>query len=264
MSGHKFGGLKRLTRIALAGYFGLVALSTANADFIEPIDEIAEMLIQAQQSDAAAIGTAFGPDAATTLVFSTNIDLAGKAFTYSLASGSTYLGSSATLDGSGSFDSISGSWNWPSHGSFSGNSFDSTGSMTITGDPVGDGPVNFDVGPIGPFSLHYHEVYTEGPLTTGSLGDGSLTIFGLPVVTFHTVDRFNINTGKMEYTQFSVGFAVDGVGVTPTHGGDGTFTMHIRPVPEPSTFALLGMSGLGIAGYGWRRRRITSSCNQSV
>jgi hypothetical protein len=31
--------------------------------------------------------------------------------------------------------------------------------------------------------------------------------------------------------------------------------LNVSPTPEPSTFALAGLGGLGLIGYGWRRRR---------
>jgi hypothetical protein len=37
------------------------------------------------------------------------------------------------------------------------------------------------------------------------------------------------------------------------------FSPAVAPTPEPSTFALAGLGGLGLALYGWRRRRGTSA-----
>jgi hypothetical protein len=38
------------------------------------------------------------------------------------------------------------------------------------------------------------------------------------------------------------------------HGGDKRAVL-LNPVPEPSTFALLGMSMFGLLCYAWRRRK---------
>jgi len=49
-----------------------------------------------------------------------------------------------------------------------------------------------------------------------------------------------------------------GIGNGPISGpGDftGTVTLNISAVPEPSTFTNMGLGLLGMAGYGWRRRR---------
>jgi len=41
----------------------------------------------------------------------------------------------------------------------------------------------------------------------------------------------------------------------PNAGGADAFLVKFSPVPEPSTFALLGTGGIVLAGWAWRRRR---------
>jgi hypothetical protein len=38
----------------------------------------------------------------------------------------------------------------------------------------------------------------------------------------------------------------------------GTFTTAVTPIPEPGSLVLLGLGGLGLVGYGWRRRKQTN------
>jgi hypothetical protein len=44
-----------------------------------------------------------------------------------------------------------------------------------------------------------------------------------------------------------------------TKAGGGTFDYNITYVPEPSTFALLGVCAIGLAAAAWRRRRRTAN-----
>ena len=48
-----------------------------------------------------------------------------------------------------------------------------------------------------------------------------------------------------------------GYGVNPTGQ---THAFRLDPVPEPSTFALLGVGAIGLLGYAWRRRKRADRC----
>jgi hypothetical protein len=52
---------------------------------------------------------------------------------------------------------------------------------------------------------------------------------------------------------FAVGFGTDG---GPNNDATG-ISAQLSAVPEPSTLALASLGGLGVLGYGWRRRRRT-------
>ena len=50
-------------------------------------------------------------------------------------------------------------------------------------------------------------------------------------------------------------FTPSGTRSTFNSSGYGPCGLAFAPTPEPSTFALLGASALGLLGYAWRRRR---------
>ena len=95
-----------------------------------------------------------------------------------------------------------------------------------------------------PFSLTLYDTsfnsINEYQANTASAG---LTLTGVPL---DLSLAGNGNFADVQYVQFTWGGGGSAVNVT---------TSGLHGVPEPSTYALLGLAGLALAGYAVRRRR---------
>jgi hypothetical protein len=82
-----------------------------------------------------------------------------------------------------------------------------------------------------------------------SIFDGNVNGFGPGSgPSFNTI----LNLAVGDRVEFAVGFGSDG-----NFNFDQTgISAHISTVPEPSTFTLASLIGLGLLGYGWRTRRL--------
>ena len=61
-----------------------------------------------------------------------------------------------------------------------------------------------------------------------------------------------ISVRKGDRIDFAVGYGSDGNFFNDTTSLAATIAV---VTPEPSTFTLLGLSALGLLGYGWRRKK---------
>jgi hypothetical protein len=88
-------------------------------------------------------------------------------------------------------------------------------------------------------------------LEPGGATSDILTLLNTPNAAFiyFTSDDDNGNLGDIPIVNPQFTFTENSSGIT-VFGNFGLF-----PTPEPSTFALAALGGLGLAGYGWRRRR---------
>jgi len=81
---------------------------------------------------------------------------------------------------------------------------------------------------------------------------GTITISG----TGTPLDISNWNDDTLHNLQE----AIAGIGILPVANGNGWDPVNFQAsgaasVPEPSTFGIMGLGLLGMAGYNWRRRR---------
>lgn len=101
----------------------------------------------------------------------------------------------------------------------------------------------------------------------GDFADATATVSGNPTipngdsgalheVTSATSNPFSFPGGQAELSQ-TMSVTIDGL----TPGDDVFFNIpngsHVDPsaIPEPTSIALFGIGVLGMAGYGWRRRK---------
>ncbi|TWU05153.1 PEP-CTERM motif protein [Symmachiella macrocystis] len=74
--------------------------------------------------------------------------------------------------------------------------------------------------------------------------------------SFPTSGEFVLTVSGANLSNYNLGTYTNNPFVTVTV----TDTLYIAPVPEPSTFALLGLGSLALVVYGWRRKQHDSTC----
>jgi hypothetical protein len=78
---------------------------------------------------------------------------------------------------------------------------------------------------------------------------------GDPDYNGNWIDLTNAAAFPVDWTHISnIGFNI-GENVPIGSPADYTYEAHISPIPEPSTIILLGFGFLGLAAYGWRRKK---------
>jgi hypothetical protein len=95
--------------------------------------------------------------------------------------------------------------------------------------------------------------------------DGTIKIKGTMVLTHNGssydmtpfLDPSSTFLFSLQTSISDINGKIQSSGYTPptgTHTGSASFS-EADPTPEPASLALLGMGALGMAGYGWRKRR---------
>jgi len=235
-----------------------------------------EVMMNAEGADMTTIGRYFGPDNSSPLSFTTSQDVAGGSFSYTLNSGSTYLGQPASLSGTGTFDSTNSDWVINSSGMIGSTSWSTVYTATVTGDPTitiagvitipGPGFL-LDMRITGILQV----VFPPPPVfIVRSLASGQATVAGVPVgPIFGVTDSIGVGGGVIWATGgvFLAGVDAGGGGhnfmvatsgmVPPSdNGGPGTLTSMVTSVPEPSSVMLLGLGVLGLIPLHRRRKRM--------
>jgi hypothetical protein len=232
---------------------------------LSPGAEVTEVMMESQGLHGALIGSLFGPDDAAQLRFTSQVDVAGKTFSYSLPGPRTDAGQAVSWTTTGSFNSGLNIWQWSTACTVGTLNLSTLGGL---GPFVGADPPAWDI--FIDLSLDTTVIsdvtYTQTAIRTVSMGTITVKTLSGTVIssTEHTdqlilqgpdTGKWQWDTGMITGTLGKSDFRAGAAGFSPMpDGGLGEFTLCITAVPEPSAF-LLAFTGVVLAGCGWQRRK---------
>jgi hypothetical protein len=230
--------------------------STANADI--PLLTI-ETLMHAQAEEALALSIVAPTSATTALQYSFSANTNDGSFAYQALAGQTYNGLSYSLSGQGSFNPGTQTYTWSASGMLGAQAWAQTGQAQWVGDPTASisGNVSLNDEVIGTFS---GTVEVDG--VGNSSGTGTFTPKGGSPGTYNVTDKVPGGTGQ-PWTLIWEGHPaqfqpVHAAWVTASSDGgiyQGTSTMTLVAVPEPSAWIMVGVGMLVLLGKSGRVRR---------
>lgn len=110
--------LSYVVAFALIALFTTLSQSAYAAGPLNPVQLANEVMMHAQGEDGQVIASRIGVDPNSPLNYSTHVDPAGRSFTFSLTSGSTYLGQPITLSAAGTLNPSTQTWSISSYASY--------------------------------------------------------------------------------------------------------------------------------------------------
>lgn len=219
--------------------------SRSPADSLTALEETAEAMIQAQGVTSMVLGLLPANLEPTTLNFISTTNASDRSFSYSLAPGSLFQGSSITMSTTGAFNSTSSQWDISSAMSWAGVTWSETGTLSVLGDPRMLCEFAFDLNIPGIGRVRAAcDAVIEKELANGILtSSGNFRAqFGSTTFSVDALDRYVHNLEgdgwhffKDEGHASLLPFRDESFGVLAPGTGTGTFVTHLQPVPEPFT-----------------------------
>jgi hypothetical protein len=233
-----------------------LVLAAVNAPVVkagELADEAAETFMETEGANATFLARIFGPDSHTTISLTSVVDETAKSFSYQSAPGSTYLGQSLMLSGSGAFNSMSGSWDLTISGQLGSQAWSGTGTGTFVDPPFFPTlELDLNVKPPKPPLLDYESsvTYDQTGARTISLGSISFSVLGKTVASASAHDDHILqgpDKGKWSWHLDNVQVGSQNFNVTSAGNIDnGAFQTQVAAVPEPPGWLLLGAGSLSL------------------
>ena len=235
----------------------------AHADVLPANIETIEIMMESLAADVHGIVRTFGIDETSPLSFTTMVDPDAKTFSYSLDPGTTYMGTSLTLEGIGGYDGELSRWEGSTTGSSGGRGewWEATWFFELLNADPFAAHQEWDIGT--PLGLDLHGdldiEWSPGGGFAASTLTATLTLFGAPVGSASVSDRLVRRPdgsvdwyleGDFNQEPDPQRFALTGAGDFPDGTGLGYAEFNV--VPEPSSLGLLALGGL----VALRRRRV--------
>jgi len=121
--------------IAVVALFMALSQSAHAAGPLTSVQVATEVMMHTQADVAGFIATQFGVDPNSSLSYSTYVDPGGQSFTFSLNSGTTFLGQPLALTESGTFVPSTRTWNMSGSALYGSTPWTLTSSLVLTTGP---------------------------------------------------------------------------------------------------------------------------------
>jgi hypothetical protein len=217
---------------------------------------ITELMAHDASANSSMMALFFGADFGALVPFTSHVDPANLSYSFSSQPGSTYLGQSVTVSGSGVFDSNTGVLTTTSSGMLGSTLWTTGGTLSVSRGVAGytfTGVENFISVPGGILPPTRCVTFT---FTGAQLNDDGTSVAVATWMnecnntsgTATQADTFEVSGHYLVITLLSGevhSIDLTDEGDSPEEGGDGDYTISFASVPEPDSLLLLS-GGLAI------------------
>jgi hypothetical protein len=231
-------------------------ISSAQAGAID-VATLTQLMIENEGNATTLLGLGFGVDPSSPVNFTSVVDPSAMSYSFTPVSGSMYEGQDVTLAGSGTYDPATNVLTTTASIGLGATIFVDTGTLDLS---TGSSYVEAtELTPPMPTPFFAEDMTDDECKTVPGFFEDFCyyTKDGVKIAGSDYLSVLSMTLPSWTFLNSGV-FIVSGMGSSPLVGGDGTSTMTIMPLPEPSTWAMMvfGFAGVGFFGYRASHRRI--------